>query len=70
MEEPPKKRGRGRPAGTFRAVYEKPRGFRLTPEDRDRLARLAAKWGVGESQVVRRLIREVTEREGLQDGTE
>jgi hypothetical protein len=64
VEQSPKRKP-GRPKGTFRTIYEKPRGFRFTKRDVERLAWLAAQWEMSESEVLRRLIRERAAAEGM-----
>lgn len=65
VEDTPK-RPPGRPKGTFRSLYEKPRGFRLTAKDLERLAGLSQRWELSESEVVRQLIRQAASQEGIE----
>jgi hypothetical protein len=66
VEQPPKRKP-GRPKGTFRTIYEKPRGFRFTKKDLERLARIAAKRETSESEVMRQLIRRAAVEEGVEE---
>lgn len=59
------KRGPGRPKGTYRTIYDKPRAIRFTGPDLERMRRLAEKLTTSESEIVRQAVREKSEREGI-----